>query len=100
MNLVALLDLILCLVLAGVLGVVSQKILGYKLGGLIVSVFIGFVGAYLGKEAAIWFNLPYIVSLRVNGRQFPILWSLAGAMIATLVMGMIARKSRVPRKKS
>ena len=38
-------SLLLCLILAAGLGILSQRILGFKLGGLFVSIFIGFIGA-------------------------------------------------------
>lgn len=88
-----LISLLLCLILAGGLGILSQRILGFKMGGLFVSVFIGFVGAILGREMVGWFHLPEWIHLTIAGRSFPVMWCFIGALISTLVVGWIARQS-------
>ena len=85
-------SLLLCLILAGVLGILSQRILGFKLGGLFVSIFIGFVGAVLGRELVHWFHLPEWIHVTVAGRTFPVFWCTVGALISTVIVGMIARR--------
>ncbi len=92
-------SLLLCLILAGGLGVLSQRILGFKMGGLFVSIFIGFVGAILGREMVGWFNLPEWVHLTIAGRSFPVIWCFIGALLATLIVGWIARQSGRKDKK-
>lgn len=84
-------SLLLCLILAAVLGLVSQRILGFKLGGLFVNIFIGFIGAVLGREMVHWFHLPEFIHVTVAGRTFPVFWCTVGALIATLIVGAIAR---------
>ena len=87
-----LISLLLCLILAGGLGILSQRILGFKMGGLFVSIFIGFVGAILGREMVGWFHLHEWVQLTIAGRTFPVTWCFIGALLATLIVGWIARK--------
>jgi len=86
-------SLLLCLILAGGLGILSQRILGFKMGGLLVSIFIGFVGAILGREMYGWFNLPEWIHLTVAGRSFPVMWCFIGALLSTLIVGVIARRA-------
>lgn len=86
-----LISLLLCLILAAGLGILSQRILGFKLGGLFVSIFIGFIGAVLGRELVHWFHLPDWIHVDVAGRRFPVVWCTVGALIATLIFGSIAR---------
>ena len=93
-------SLLLCLILAGGLGILSQRILGFKMGGLLVSIFIGFVGAILGREMVGWFHLPEWVHLTIGGRSFPLMWCFIGALIATLIVGMIARQGRTRDKRA
>jgi uncharacterized membrane protein YeaQ/YmgE (transglycosylase-associated protein family) len=95
-----LISLLLCLVLAGGLGILSQRILGFKMGGLLVSIFIGFVGAILGREMVGWFHLPEWVHLTIAGRSFPLMWCFIGALIATLVVGAIARQGKTRDKRA
>jgi len=86
-----LISLLLCLILSAVLGILSQRILGFKMGGLLVSIFIGFIGALLGRELHRWFHLPEWIYLTVDGRSFPVIWCTVGALIATAIVGAIAR---------
>jgi uncharacterized membrane protein YeaQ/YmgE (transglycosylase-associated protein family) len=92
-------SLLLCLILAGGLGILSQRILGFKLGGLFVSIFIGFIGAVLGREMVHWFGLPEWIHLTIDGRSFPVIWCTVGALISTAVVGMIARRSSKREKR-
>jgi len=93
-------SLLLCLVLAAGLGFLSQRILGFKLGGLFVSIFIGFVGAVLGREMVHWFGLREWVHISIDGRPFPVIWCLVGGLISTATVGLIARSaSKKPKKK-
>ena len=89
-----LISLLLCLILAAGLGILSQRILGFKMGGLLVSIFIGFMGALLGREMVGWFHLPEWIYLTVAGRSFPVIWCTIGALIATAIVGAIARRSK------
>jgi len=89
-----LISLLLCLILAAGLGLLSQRILGFKMGGLAVNIFIGFVGAILGREMVGWFHLPEWIHLSIGGRTFPVMWCVIGAVIATLIMAFIARQTK------
>jgi uncharacterized membrane protein YeaQ/YmgE (transglycosylase-associated protein family) len=92
-------SLLLCLIMAAGLGILSQRILGFKIGGLFVSIFIGFVGAILGREMVGWFGLPEPARLVIHGQQFPVMWCFIGSLIATLVVGMIARSGAKREKR-
>ncbi len=91
--------LLVCLILAAGLGLLSQRLLRLKIGGLFVSIFLGFVGAYLGMEAASLFHLPEVAHLTIRGRSFPLLWSLIGALAATLIVAAIASRRPKGKKK-
>ena len=92
------LEFILLLVLAGVLGVAAQRILGARYG-LLVSVILGFTGAWLGKQLAIWLRLPTIMDVGIGTERFPVIWAIVGAVIVTFAAGFIARSKRKPEKK-
>jgi uncharacterized membrane protein YeaQ/YmgE (transglycosylase-associated protein family) len=87
-------SLLLCLILAAGLGLLSQRILGFKMGGLIVNIFIGFVGALLGRELYRAFHLPEWIRLSIGDQTFPLMWCVIGALISTLVVGAIARGTK------
>ncbi len=95
-------ELILLLVVAGVLGVVSQRLTGIQPGGLIMTVILGFVGAWLGKQFSVWLNIYDPIRLRVGGTEFPLLCAIVGGVIVTSIVGWIqwrGRRRRANRKK-
>jgi uncharacterized membrane protein YeaQ/YmgE (transglycosylase-associated protein family) len=88
-------------VMAVVLGVVSQKLLGYRLGGLAISMILGFIGAFVGREIGNHVPLSIRFNLQVGDTHFPVLWSFVGALGATFVAGLIAKSAAKsdPKKK-
>jgi uncharacterized membrane protein YeaQ/YmgE (transglycosylase-associated protein family) len=91
--------LLVCVALAAGLGVLAQRILGLKVGGFVGTVFLGTVGAYLGKEAAHGFGLPEVAHLSIRGRSFPLLWSIIGALAATLIVAAYSSRGRKAKRK-
>jgi uncharacterized membrane protein YeaQ/YmgE (transglycosylase-associated protein family) len=87
-------DILLLLLIAGVCGAVGQSLVGYNLGGCLVSIFVGFIGAYLGAWIAGAMGLPEIFTVNVAGRPFPIIWAVLGSAVFALGVGLIRRGSR------
>ena len=92
-------EFLILLVMAAVLGVLSQRVLGYQLGGMVVSIILGFIGAFVGKEMAGWFHLPVIFDVTIGDRRFPVIWSLFGCLVVTFVVGFIAKRASKQKKK-
>ena len=86
-----LIQLILLAVIAAVAGAIGQALAGYSLGGLLVSIVLGFLGALLGSWLARQLGLPELVTINVGGEPFPVIWSIIGAFIIALIAGLIAR---------
>jgi uncharacterized membrane protein YeaQ/YmgE (transglycosylase-associated protein family) len=93
------LEFLVLLAMAAVVGILTQKMLGYKLGGLFVSIFLGFLGAYLGKELDTWVTLPINFDVHIGGRRFPVIWSFFGCLLVTFIVGFIARRASKHEKK-
>ena len=92
-------EFLILLGMAAILGLISQRLLGTKLGGLFVAIFLGFIGAYVGKEMAGWFHLPIIFDIHIGEHHFPVIWSLLGCLIVTVVVGFIAKGAKKQDKK-
>ncbi len=92
-------EFIILLVMAALLGILSQRVLGYQLGGMFISIFLGFIGAYVGKEMTVWFHLPVIFDVGIGSSRFPVIWSLFGCLVVTFVVGFIAKRSAKQKKK-
>ena len=67
---------------------------GYELGGCLVSIVVGFIGAYIGVWLARELALPDILVITINGKAFPLIWSIIGSALFALVVGMLTRPPR------
>lgn len=88
----SLLGFIILLIVAAVCGSIGQALAGYSRGGCLVSLVLGFIGAYLGLWVAQQFGLPEIFVLTIEDRPFPIVWSIIGASLLAALFGLISRR--------
>jgi uncharacterized membrane protein YeaQ/YmgE (transglycosylase-associated protein family) len=88
----SLLGFIVLLVIAAIAGTIGQAIAGYSAGGCLVSIIIGFIGAYLGMWLAGSLGLPELFTITVDGQPFPIIWSIVGSAILALLFGLLTRR--------
>lgn len=87
----SLLSFIILLIIAGVAGALGQALGGFSFGGCIVSIIVGFAGAFIGTWIARQFGLPPFLEIRVDGERFPILWAVIGAAILSALLGLLFR---------
>lgn len=85
-------ELVLLLFIAGICGSVGQSIAGYSRGGCLVSIVVGFVGAYLGSWISVQLGIPELLSVEVGGNQFPIIWSILGSILFVIVVGLFTKR--------
>ncbi len=90
-----LLGFLLLLLIAGIVGAIGQALSGYSIGGFLVSIIVGFVGAYIGVWLAGQLGLPEIFSITIQGQSFPIVWGIVGAAILSLILGLFTSRGRV-----
>lgn len=90
-------ELLILLVIAAICGAVGQSLAGYDLGGCLVSIVVGFIGAYIGLWVAGKFGLPEMLAIKVGGKSFPIIWAVIGSAIFTLIVALIRRAISGPR---
>jgi uncharacterized membrane protein YeaQ/YmgE (transglycosylase-associated protein family) len=87
-------EFLLLLLIAAICGSLGQVLVGYSAGGLLVSIVVGVIGAYLGTWVAREFNLPVFYALNIRGRSFPIIWSIIGSSIFAAILGALNRTRR------
>jgi uncharacterized membrane protein YeaQ/YmgE (transglycosylase-associated protein family) len=80
---------LILLAIAAICGSIGQSLAGYDLGGCLVSIVVGFIGAWLGMWIAGKFGLPEIFAISIEGKPFPIVWAVIGSALFTLVIGLI-----------
>ncbi len=87
-----LLQLILLVIVAAICGAIGQTLAGYSLGGCLVSIIVGFVGAVIGVWLAQQLRLPNILTVNIGGEAFPIVWSIVGSALLALGIGLLSRR--------
>lgn len=91
----SLVGFLILIVVAAVCGAIGQAIAGYSTGGFLVSIVVGFIGAYLGVWLAQQFGLPELFVVNVDGQPFPIIWSVIGSAILAIIVGLLTRPRTV-----
>jgi len=84
-------ELLVLLIVAGVCGAVGQAITGYSLGGLLVSVGVGFVGAAIGVLIARAAKLPEFIMLKIGSVDFPVIWAIIGSVVFVAIVAFVRR---------
>ena len=84
-------EVLILLLIAAVCGGVGQALAGFDLGGCLVSIVVGFIGAYIGMWLAGRLGLPEMLAINVGGKTFPIIWAVIGSAIFTLIVGLIRK---------
>jgi uncharacterized membrane protein YeaQ/YmgE (transglycosylase-associated protein family) len=79
------------LLIAAICGGIGQAIAGYDLGGCLVSIVVGFIGAYIGMWLAGRFGLPAFFTLDIEGKPFPVIWAVIGSAIFTLIVALLRK---------
>ncbi|MGZ9165368.1 MAG: GlsB/YeaQ/YmgE family stress response membrane protein [Anaerolineales bacterium] len=88
----SLLSILLLLLVAAVCGSIGQALVGYSVGGCLMSTIVGFIGAWLGSWLSVQLGLPEPFTLSIGGETFPVLWSIIGSALLVAVLGLITRR--------
>ncbi len=91
-----LVELLILLLIAGAVGILGQMVSGFYLGGLLISILVGFFGALIGMQLANALNLPEVLVITVGDTAFPIVWSIIGAAIFALFAGLLLPRRPPP----
>jgi len=86
-----LMGFLVLLLIAAICGSVGQSLAGYDLGGCLVSIVVGFIGAYIGSWLAGKFGLPGIFEISIEGKPFPVVWAVIGSAIFTFIVALLRR---------
>ncbi|MGD8626161.1 MAG: GlsB/YeaQ/YmgE family stress response membrane protein [Anaerolineae bacterium] len=91
----SLLGFLVLLLIAAICGAVAQFLVGYSVGGCLISSVIGLVGAFLGNWLARQFGLPTLLTINIDGQPFPIVWSILGSVILVAIAALFTRRRTV-----
>jgi uncharacterized membrane protein YeaQ/YmgE (transglycosylase-associated protein family) len=87
----SLVEFVILLVIAAVVGLIAQSLARYRAGGLLVAILLGFVGAVLGTWLARKLGLPEVLTVSVGGVAFPIVWAIVGAALLVGIFSLVGR---------
>jgi uncharacterized membrane protein YeaQ/YmgE (transglycosylase-associated protein family) len=90
----SLIHLLLYLLVAFLCGLFGQAIARRSLGGLIITTFLGLIGAIVGAWMARALHLPEPLWIHVGGRPFAVVWSVIGAATVTFLVSLALRSRR------
>jgi uncharacterized membrane protein YeaQ/YmgE (transglycosylase-associated protein family) len=88
-----LLEFVILLLVAALCGAIGAAISGFSRGGLLVAIALGFIGALVGMLLARWTHLPELFMLEIGDVRFPIVWSIIGATVFSVLIGLFQRRS-------
>jgi uncharacterized membrane protein YeaQ/YmgE (transglycosylase-associated protein family) len=91
-------DFVVLALIAAIAGAIGQSLAGYYLGGCVVSAVVGYIGALIGFWLSRQLGLPEPLVISVGGQPFPVLWSIIGALLFSLVVGALSRGGRRRRR--
>ena len=86
--------LLVLLIVGAICGVIAERLVGVTVGGLFASAVIGFLGAFIGMWLGNALHAPKVLAISVEGRQVELVWSILGAVVLLLVIGLVRRGSR------
>lgn len=89
--------LLVLLIIAAICGAIGRAMGGGARGGIAMSIAIGFVGALLGMFIADALDLPELLAVSVDGRPFPVLWSIIGGALLVAVANAASRRTVLTR---
>jgi len=88
-----LLDFLILLAVAAICGAIGQALVGYSVGGCLVSSVVGFVGAFIGAWLGRVLGLPEILAINIGGQSFPVLWSIVGSALLVAFLAWLRRST-------
>ncbi len=96
----SLLGFLVLLLIAAITGAAGQALAGFSRGGCLVSIALGFVGAYVGQWIATYFNLPAFLVVNIDNQPFPVVWAVIGATLVAALLSLFFgyRRTRVVRR--
>lgn len=83
-------ELMTLLIIVGICGAIAAWIVGYTPGGLLLSIIVGVIGAYLGGwlNSLLPFQIPIIslFTIEVGTTRFNLIWAIAGSVVLLLLL--------------
>ena len=83
---------LLLFLVAAICGSIGQALVGYSVGGCLISAVVGFIGALFGTWLARQFGFPEPLPIQIGSETFPIFWSIVGSALLVAIVAMLNRR--------
>jgi uncharacterized membrane protein YeaQ/YmgE (transglycosylase-associated protein family) len=93
----SLLETLILLVIAGLVGALAEFLIGFSLGGLLGAMIVGVVGALIGQWLARLLNLPAILPVQVGTRTIELIWATLGAILLVGLLSALRTRRSIAR---
>jgi uncharacterized membrane protein YeaQ/YmgE (transglycosylase-associated protein family) len=91
----SIIGLVILLLIAAIAGSLGQSLAGYSAGGCLMSIVVGFIGAFLGMWIATTLKLPEPMAVSIDGESFPLLWAVIGSALFCGILSLLSRRRRL-----
>jgi uncharacterized membrane protein YeaQ/YmgE (transglycosylase-associated protein family) len=96
----SLVEIIVWLIVAAICGAIGEALVGYSPGGLLASIGIGLVGAFLGSWLARALGFPALLTFTFGDVAIELVWTIIGAALLVGIVALIRRPRRYRRRYS
>jgi uncharacterized membrane protein YeaQ/YmgE (transglycosylase-associated protein family) len=93
----SLIEILVWLLIAAICGAIAEALIGFSPGGLLASIAIGLIGAFIGTWLAATLGLPAIFTLTFGDVRVELVWTILGAALLVGILALI-RRPRVRRR--
>lgn len=88
-----LIDITTFLVIVTICAIIAQAIFNFERAGVIISVILGSLGAFIGIVIARVLDLPDLFTVQVGPETVPILWMIMGSGMFAIILSFIIRRA-------
>lgn len=93
----SLLETLILLAIAGLVGALAEFLIGFSLGGMLGAMIVGVVGALIGSWLARLLNLPAILPIQVGTRTIELVWATLGSILLVGLLSALRARRAIPR---
>ena len=91
---------LMLLVVGAICGAIAELVVGYSPGGFLVSVAVGFIGAWIGGWLSGVLHMAPMLVVRIEGHAIDVVWAVLGSIVLLLVVSLLRRSTYHRRRYS
>jgi uncharacterized membrane protein YeaQ/YmgE (transglycosylase-associated protein family) len=92
-----LLETLILLTIAGLVGALAEFLIGFSLGGILGTMIVGVVGALIGSGLARLLHLPALLPIQVGTRTIELVWATLGSILLISILSALRVRRSISR---